>query len=126
MPRATSAAAGFDAQRRLAAAMPGATEDIKWGADLVYSVGGKMFCVFALQAGLTDHCSFKVDVDRFLELTGVPGVIPAPYLARAHWVQVQPGHGLASADLGALIQRSHALVAGRLTKKVQREIGLAP
>jgi predicted DNA-binding protein (MmcQ/YjbR family) len=126
MARAARAAAGFEVQRRVAAALPAATEDIKWGADLVYSVGGKMFCVFLLRDGVTHSCSFKVDDERFLELTGVPGVIPAPYLARAHWVQVQPGHGLAPADLDALVRRSHALVAAKLTKSQQSEIGLKP
>jgi predicted DNA-binding protein (MmcQ/YjbR family) len=113
----------LDPQRKVAAALPGATEDIKWGADLCFSVGGKMFCVFLLDAKKhATTCSFKVDVDRFLELTGVPGVIPAPYLARAKWVQVKPGHALGTNALNALIERSHALVMARLTKKLQREL----
>jgi predicted DNA-binding protein (MmcQ/YjbR family) len=123
MPR-LHATPDFEVQRALAASLPGATEDVKWGADLVYSVGGRMFCVFLLDAGRARTCSFKVDDERFLELTGVPGVIPAPYLARAKWVQVGREHGLAGTDLDALLRRSHALVAGRLTKKLQREIGL--
>lgn len=113
----------FDAQRQVAARLPGATEDIKWGADLVYSVGAKMFCVFLLDGKRhATSCSFKVDDDRFLELTGVTGVIPAPYLARAKWVQVKPGHALGTPALNALIERSHALVMARLTKKLQREL----
>lgn len=28
--------------------LPGVTEDIKWGHDLVFSIGGKMFCVVGL------------------------------------------------------------------------------
>lgn len=123
MPRA-AVGAGFRRQRELAASLAGATEDVKWGADLVFSVGGKMFCVFLLKDASPASCSFKVDADRFLELTGVPGVVPAPYLARAKWVQVQPGHALAAADLDALVRRSHALVAGGLTRKLQRELGV--
>ena len=118
-------AAGFDAQRALSATLPAATEDVKWGADLVHSVGGKMFVVYLLdEQGVARSCSFKVDDDRFLELTAVPGVMPAPYLARAKWVQVKLPHGLVAADLDALIRRSHALVAAGLTKKLQRELGL--
>ena len=120
MPRA----ANFEPQRALAASLAAATEDIKWGADLVYSVGGKMFCVFLLRDGVASTCSFKVDVDRFLELSSVPGVIPAPYLARAHWLQVQAGHGLKAADLDALLRRSHQLVADKLSKRLQQELGL--
>lgn len=125
MPRRADPS-GFEPQRALAATMPAATEDIKWGADLVYSVGGKMFCVFLLRDGLAASCSFKVDADRFLELTSVPGVVPAPYLARAKWVHAQPGHGLSVNDLNALIQRSHALVAGKLTRRMQQQLGLVP
>lgn len=124
MPRAR-ATPDFEPQRALAASLAGVTEDVKWGADLVYSVGGRMFCVFLLQDGRACTCSFKVDDERFLELTGVPGVVPAPYLARAMWVQVGREHALAGADLDALVRRSHALVAARLTRKLQRELGLA-
>jgi predicted DNA-binding protein (MmcQ/YjbR family) len=108
--------------RKLAAGLPGATEDIKWGDDLCVCIGGKMFAVFWPAKGSPQKCCFKVDAERFVELTGVPGVSPSPYLARAHWVQVQPGHQLT--DLPALVRRSHALVAAGLTKKLQRELGL--
>ena len=88
------------------------------------SVGGKMFCVFLLEAGRAATCSFKVDDERFLELTGVPGVIPAPYLARAKWVQV-----VASTAWRVTIwmrwcaARTRWWPAG-LTKKLQRDLGI--
>lgn len=117
--------AGFEPQRALTAALPAATEDVKWGADLVHSVGGKMFVVYLLDGeGVARSCSFKVDDERFLELTAVPGVVPAPYLARAKWVQVKAPHGLSAADLNSLLRDSHARVAAGLTKKLQRELGL--
>jgi predicted DNA-binding protein (MmcQ/YjbR family) len=119
-----AAARDFGSQRKLAAALPAATEDIKWGADLVYSVGGRMFCIFLLDGQRPTTCSFKVDAERFLELTGVAGVVPAPYLARSHWVQLSTGHALPKAELDALVCRSHALVAARLTRKLQSGLGL--
>ena len=124
MARRALAGNGFERQRALAASLPGATEDIKWGADLVYSVGAKMFCVFLLDNAAPVTCSLKVDDDRFIELTGLPGVSPAPYLARAHWVQVGRDHALGSAALDELVRRSYALVAGKLTKKLQKELGV--
>jgi predicted DNA-binding protein (MmcQ/YjbR family) len=45
-------------------------------------------------------------------------------MARAKWVQVARGHALPAAGLDALVRRSHALVAGRLPKARQRELGL--
>jgi predicted DNA-binding protein (MmcQ/YjbR family) len=107
--------------RTLCLSLPGATEDIKWESNLVFSVGGKMFAV--TRAGDAKGISFKVDDDRFLELTDRPGIIPAPYLARAKWVYVEDLATLSDAEAAALLKRAHELVFAKLTKKLQREIG---
>ena len=70
--------------RKLVAKWPGVTEDIKWGADLVFSVGGKMFAVTGTDPKQSGGISFKVPDERFLELTDRKGIVPAPYLARLH------------------------------------------
>ncbi|NOT86638.1 MAG: MmcQ/YjbR family DNA-binding protein [Lysobacter sp.] len=106
--------------RAVAGAWPGVTEDIKWGADLVFSVVGKMFCV--LDTGGSGRLSFKVEDERFLELTERPGVIPAPYLARARWVSVVEPRVLAEAELHALLRRSYELVRAKLPKAEQRRL----
>jgi predicted DNA-binding protein (MmcQ/YjbR family) len=67
--------------------------------------------------------SFKVDEDRFLELTDRPGIIPAPYLARAKWVYVEDLKSISDAEAAELLKRSYELVFAKLTKKLQREIG---
>jgi predicted DNA-binding protein (MmcQ/YjbR family) len=55
--------------------LPGVTEDIKWGSDLCFSVGGKMFLVTALeQSPIT--ASFKVTDEQFEELSVKPGFKP--------------------------------------------------
>ena len=54
-------------------------------ADLVFSVGGKMFTVVCLDPPHT--VAFKCTPDTFAELVERDGIIPAPYLARAMWVQ---------------------------------------
>lgn len=111
-----------DSLRALVGAWPGVTEDIKWGTDLVFSVVGKMFCV--LDTGGSDRLSFKVEDERFLELTERPGVIPAPYLARARWVSVVAPRALAESELHALLRRSYQLVRAKLTKAEQRRLGM--
>ena len=113
----------------LCARWPGVTADIKWDHDRVYSVGGKMFCVLALDPAKRGQLSVKVDPERFLELTDQPGIHPAPYLARAHWVSLSPGHPLPGDQVHALIRGSYERVFASLTKKLQREIaggGQAP
>lgn len=119
----------FSTLRKHCASLPGATRDIKWGADEVYSVGGKMFAVFGVEAGKATGVSFKVDEERFLELTDRPGIVPAPYLARAHWIALERSAALSEAEGRALLSRSHALVLARLPRKVQADIaskGAAP
>ncbi|QVM94130.1 MmcQ/YjbR family DNA-binding protein [Pseudomonas sp. B21-032] len=97
--------------------LPGAREDYKWGGIRVFSVAGnKMFAVLDLGgAGL----SFKVDSELFLGYVDRPGVRPAPYLARAHWVSMAPPYPMGRAELTELLQRSHQLVVRRLPKRLQ-------
>ncbi|WP_277592523.1 MmcQ/YjbR family DNA-binding protein [Roseateles saccharophilus] len=120
----TQATTSFSALARFAMELPGAAQDIKWGADGVASVGGKMFFVGGPHPGAWTHCSFKVDDHRFLELTGLPGLKPAPYAARYHWVAVDDAKALPLSELKALVVRSHALVAGKLSRKVRLGLGI--
>lgn len=113
--------AGIEA---LCLSLPGCTADIKWGGVRVFSVAEKMFCAFALDEGPFGRVSFKVDDERFLELTDQPGLIPAPYLARHHWVCLTTADALPAAGLEALIRRSHALVASKLSRKLRAQLQL--
>lgn len=108
------------AVRRLVSAWPGVGEDVKWGNDLVFSVAGKMFC--AMDAKNARGLSFKVEPSRFLELTDRPGFVPAPYLARAHWVSLDDPAAVPADEVRALIRRSYELVRGKLSQKLQREL----
>ena len=112
----------FEAAKTLCRSFPGCTEDVKWGADAVFSVGAKMFAVTG-SAVPAKGMSFKVDDERFLELTDRPGIIPAPYLARAKWVYVEHAKALSDKEAAALLRRSYELVFAKLTKKLQRELG---
>jgi predicted DNA-binding protein (MmcQ/YjbR family) len=110
--------------KKFCAALPHATGDIKWGVDQVYSIGGKMFCVACVDAAARATVSFKVDDDLFLSTTDRAGFIPAPYMARAKWVQVTDLKKISDPELKALITRSYQLVALKLTKKLRAELGL--
>ena len=112
----------YAALKKHALSLPGATQDIKWGCDWVASVGGKMFLAGGPEPGTWHACSFKVEDHRFLELSGLPGLAPAPYLARVKWVQLKDPKALPLAALKALVTQSHALVLAGLPKKRQREI----
>lgn len=98
-------------------ALPGAREDYKWGGVRVFSVAGNK--MFALQNLRGDSLAFKVDADLFLGHVDRPGIAPAPYLARAHWIIMQTPYPLSATELHALLQRSHQLVVSKLPKRVQ-------
>ncbi len=110
----------FESAKALCRTFPGVTEDTKWGKNIVFSVGEKTFAVTNL--GDATGMRFKVEGDRFLELTDRPGIIPAPYLARAKWVYVEDEKALSDDEAAQLLRRSYELVFGKLTKKLQREI----
>jgi len=74
--------------RQLCLSFPGTTEQIQWGYDLLFKVGGKMFAITPLEAAPV-CLSFKASPERFAELTERQNIIPAPYLARAQWVALE-------------------------------------
>jgi len=76
----------IEALRKICSSLPAVTETIKWGNDLVFSAGDKMFCVASLEPPFS--CSFKVPDDQFDELSSQNGFTPAPCMARAKWVLV--------------------------------------
>ncbi len=110
--------------KKFCAALPHATGDIKWGVDQVYSIGSKMFCVAFVDTKARATVSFKVDDDLFLAFTDRDGFIPAPYMARAKWVQITDLKKVSDAEMKQLIKRSYELVALKLTKKLRTEFGM--
>jgi len=96
------------------------TADVKWQCNLVFSVANKMFCVVSMDEPAFQHLSFKVDAHRFLELTELEGLIPAPYMARNHWITQTKASALPFTQTKILIQHSYDLVVAKLPKKTQR------
>lgn len=106
----------LEALRALCLALPGATEDIKWGQDLVFSIGKKMFC--AVNTEPPNQLSFKTTPDDFAALIERDGMKPAPYLARAMWVQEERlGEALTRDEAARLIRQAYELVRAKLPKR---------
>lgn len=107
--------------------LPHATVNVQWGADRVFKISGKMFAVIGDAQTDKDHggMSFKASEESFRILTELPGIKPAPYLARAHWVALDKPTRLPAKELKAYLARAHAIVASGLPKKKQKELGLA-
>jgi predicted DNA-binding protein (MmcQ/YjbR family) len=99
--------------RQICIAFPGATEQIQWEDDLVFKVGGKMFAVAPLEPARI-WLTIKADPEAFAELTERPGIIPAPYLARAKWIAIETPEVLSQAEVAALLRKSYELVSAKL------------
>jgi predicted DNA-binding protein (MmcQ/YjbR family) len=108
----------IDWLRQLCLSFPGATEQIQWGDDLLFKVGGKMFAAAPLE--LAPVClSFKASPGNFLDLTERAGIIPAPYLARAQWVALENRDALTREELARLLRESYELIVAKLPKKTR-------
>lgn len=108
--------------RSVCSKFPAVTEDVKWGNNLCFCVGGKMFCIANLEPPHT--FSFKVADGEFDELSESGGFQPAPYLARAKWVLCADPLKLSKKDLENYLQRSYEMIKARIPKKQQRELGI--
>jgi predicted DNA-binding protein (MmcQ/YjbR family) len=106
--------------RKFCLSLPHATEDVKWEKDLCFCVGEKMFCVTGLEPTDGISFSFKCTPDKFAELTELEGIIPAPYVARYHWVRVERSEALPESEIRALIRESYQMVFDKLPPKVRK------
>jgi predicted DNA-binding protein (MmcQ/YjbR family) len=107
--------------REVCLSFPGTTEQIQWGNDLLFKVGGKMFAVTPLEPARV-CLSFKASPENFAELTERPNVIPAPYLARAQWVALETRDALARDELALLLRYSYDLVFAKLPKRTREAV----
>ena len=106
------------AVKRYCAAKPGATSQLHvdpWNV-LVYAVGGKRFAYFKTSEPERWRFSVKAPPDRFLELTGMPGVKPARFMARFRWITIVDVAAMEPAFLRELVDASYAQVFASLTR----------
>jgi predicted DNA-binding protein (MmcQ/YjbR family) len=107
--------------REVCLSFPGATEQIQWGNDLLFKVGGKMFAITPLEPASV-FLSFKASPQTFAELTERPDMIPAPYLARAQWVALQTKDALPPEELARLLRESYDMVFAKLPRKMRETV----
>ncbi|CAN5175707.1 MmcQ/YjbR family DNA-binding protein [soil metagenome] len=105
-------------------ALPGVTLDHPFGDHHdAYRIGGKMFVMVGESGGV----SFKVSDIAYEVLTETGRARPAPYLARAKWVNIEDPEDApdwTDEDLADHFRTAHAIVASRLTRKVRAGLGL--
>lgn len=112
--------------REFCLSLPHTTEDIQWGSDLLFRVARKIYCVMPLEPEVAVKLSFKCAPEKFAELVEIEGIIPAPYMARNHWVALVDLNALRQNEIRELIRSSYQLVFAGLPKRLQTELSAKP
>ncbi len=119
---------------RFCGSLVGTTKVIQWGGAHVWKLGGKIFAIASYwgpnkkDATLPENgskISFKCSDFSYQILIEQKGIIPAPYLARAKWVQIETIDALSDKDLESYIIHAHEIIATKLTKKARTELGIS-
>jgi predicted DNA-binding protein (MmcQ/YjbR family) len=110
--------------------LPHAVETMQWGDNLVFwvgdkAIGGKMFCLMNLDAGAHGVVSYSAGPERFAELVEQEGIVPAPYMARIHWVAVERWDVLRNSEWESELRAAHAITLGKLPKGVREVLGMS-
>ena len=106
--------------RQYCLSLPNATEDIKYGSDLCYSVGGKIFLGTRIDGPF--RTGIKCSNDDFVALTEREGIEPMPRLSVTGWVRIGKASALTKNEWERLIKQSYHLVIETLKKKTKNEI----
>jgi predicted DNA-binding protein (MmcQ/YjbR family) len=116
----------LDEYNEICARLPHASHVVQWGGAHVWKVGGKVFAIAVWGGGAIPFVTFKVSELAFDILIEQPGLRPAPYLASRgmKWLQRTSAETMEDAALVEYIGESHRLVSLKLTRKLQRELGL--
>lgn len=101
--------------------LPAVTEDVKWGADLCFCIGAKIFCVTGIDQTPVG-VSFKVSDEEFEEVSARPGFRHADYVARYKWVTVEDVRKISKKELERFIKQSYELVKAKLPKKIRESL----
>ena len=93
---------------------PDATENLQWGDDLCFKIGGKIFAIVGLD---NPRLCFKCAPDVFAELIEREDLRPAPYVGRYKWVMADRLDALGAGETKELIRQSYFMVAATAPKK---------
>jgi predicted DNA-binding protein (MmcQ/YjbR family) len=107
--------------RKLCLSFPAVTEQIQWEDALLFKVAGKMFAIASLEPDRV-WLSLKATPEDFAELTERPGIIPAPYLARAKWIALESRDALSTTELAPLLRSAYDLIVDKLPRKTRESL----
>jgi predicted DNA-binding protein (MmcQ/YjbR family) len=108
--------------------LPATTHVVHWGSADVWKIGGKIFAVGPRwgkeNLDLDVKVSFKCSDFSYSLLIEEQGIIPAPYLARAKWVQIEAAGALDDEEIGNYLCAAYEIIVLKLTKRIRQELGI--
>ena len=115
--------------RAICMGLPHVAETVNWGHHLVYwvgdrDIGGKMFAMTDLDGTGLGVLLFHCGAERFHELLETEGIIPSPYLAKAHWVTVERWDVLRPRAYEEELRQAHVLIYEKLPKRTKTILAL--
>jgi len=112
----------FDA---FCASLKGTTNVVQWGNATVWKIGGKIFAICSSWGkGGGQRIAFKCSDMSYRLLTEQDGIIPAPYLARAKWVQLENSDAMDDEAIEAYIAAAFKIIVAKLTKAQRKALCL--
>jgi predicted DNA-binding protein (MmcQ/YjbR family) len=110
--------------------LPHVVETQQWGDNLVFwvgdkAIGGKMFTLIDLGSGMSKGVvSFSAGPERYSELLELEGMIPAPYMARIHWVAAENWGVLRNAEWEEAFRAAHEITLGKMPPRMHTVLAL--
>jgi predicted DNA-binding protein (MmcQ/YjbR family) len=108
----------IDQIREYCLSFPRATENLQWGDDLCFKVGGKIFAMLGLD---NPRLCFKCDPDTFSDLIEREDIRPAPYVGRYKWVMLDRLDAVGWAELRDLLEKSYDMVVAKTPKSLAKK-----
>ena len=102
---------------------PGVSFDIKWDNHLCFTVGEKIFFI-ASPDEVPVNASFKIREEEFNNWIDKDGIIQAPYFAKRQWVKIDDISRISPLEWKEVLHISYSEISKKLTKKLQRELGI--
>jgi predicted DNA-binding protein (MmcQ/YjbR family) len=103
-----------DTIREFCLAFPQAKENLQWGDDLCFKIGGKIFAMVGLD---NPRLCFKCTPQSFADLIEREDIRPAPYVGRYKWIMLDRLDAVRWDELRELIRQSYEMVSAKLPKK---------
>jgi predicted DNA-binding protein (MmcQ/YjbR family) len=115
--------------REFCLGLPYVVEAVGWGHHLVFwvgdkAIGGKMFALIHLDNEGTGVVWFHCGAERYQELLEIEGIIPAPYMAKAHWVTVERWDVMRQREFEDELRKAHTLIYDKLPKRVKTVLAM--